>query len=90
MKTRKFLSLSFLLVLVLCLLPLSLTYAAQPFGTYLGSFNGVVSYSNGSTSNVSNQSNYVNGTYIGMKWQCVEYVRRYYLSRYGKNLYTGS
>ena len=30
--------------------------------------------------------NYVNGIYVGIKWQCVEYIRRYYLSIYGLDL----
>ncbi len=57
--------------------------AALPFGTSLGSFNGVVAYSNGSSTYVSPTSNYVGGKYTGIQWQCVEYVRRYYLAVYG-------
>ncbi len=65
----------------------------EPFGTYLGEFNGVEAYSNGSTNYVCpwetdpDCKNYVNGQYTGIKWQCVEYVRRYYLTVYGINLY---
>ncbi len=60
--------------------------AAEPFGTYLGEFSGVAAYSNGNTSYYSDVSNYVNGTYTGIQWQCVEYVRRYYLLVYGIDL----
>src|SRR5207302_1474114 len=60
---------------------------SQSWGTALGSFNGVTSYSNGSPGYVSNIYNYINGDYIGMEWQCVEYVRRYYYSVYGVDLY---
>ena len=63
-------------------------YAQSAFGTAVGSYNGVNSYSNESGSYVSNISNYINGSYIGMEWQCVEYVRRYYYMQFGKNLYS--
>jgi len=59
---------------------------ADPFGTYLGTYNGVASYSNGSNGYVSNTYNYVNGTNTGMEWQCVEYVNRYYLINYLMNI----
>jgi surface antigen len=59
---------------------------AASFGTDLGSFNGVTAYSNGSSGYYSGLSNTVNGIYTGIKWQCVEYVRRYYLIVYGSNL----
>jgi len=58
----------------------------KSYGTELGNFNGVKVYSNGSSGYVSNQSNYLDGEYIGMKWQCVEYIRRYYYQRIGVNL----
>jgi surface antigen len=58
----------------------------QKFGTVLGDFNGVTVYSNGSASTVSNQSHYLDGKYMGMKWQCVEYIRRYYYRKFGINL----
>ncbi len=61
-----------------------LGYSAEPFGTNLGSFDGVIAYSNCSNycvscNNYCNDLNYAeDSTYIGVKWQCVEYVRRYY------------
>jgi len=65
--------------------------AAEPFGAYLGEFNGVPAYSNCNFScttcnNYCHSYNYIDGVYIGRKWQCVEYVRRYYLLRYGLDL----
>lgn len=68
----------------LVLIPAAL--AAQTFGTYLGQFNQVASYSNGSATYVSNLNNYVGSVYTGMKWQCVEYVRRYFLSAFNSDL----
>lgn len=70
--------LGILLVSSLFLLFTQAVYAAPAgFGNLLGYINGVEVRSNGSTSYVSNVSNYVNGKYMGMKWQCVELARRY-------------
>jgi surface antigen len=61
-------------------------FAAQSFGTYLGQFAEVAAYSNGSALYASYVNNSVNGIYTGMKWQCVEYVRRYFLSTFNTDL----
>jgi|ERR1044071_1447028 surface antigen len=73
------------LAILLAVLGIQRTLAAS-FGTNLGSFNGVTVFSNGSSTFYSGLSNTVNGIYTGIKWQCVEYVRRYYLVVYGANL----
>ena len=53
-----------------------------PFGGILGvSVDGVTAYSNGNDSIISSESNYFHGFYSGLKWQCVEYSRRWLLSR---------
>jgi len=73
----------FLLILIVGLTTaVSLAVNAEPFGTNLGEFNGVITYSNGYAGYVSNQSNYYGGEYTGMRWQCVEFSRRYYLQHY--------
>ena len=56
------------------------------YGNVVGTFDNVSAYSNGSVSNVSNEYNYYNSTNTGMKWQCVEYVNRYYLAKFNKNI----
>lgn len=48
-----------------------------PYGTILGSNNGVIGYSNCNTSCISNQENQTGDLYSGMPWQCVEYSRRW-------------
>jgi len=63
---------------------------ARPFGSVLGDFNGVTIYSNGSTSTNSGQYNSVSGYTTGIKWQCVEYIVRYYKVRYGKQIRGGN
>jgi surface antigen len=56
---------------------------AASFGTYLGQFNTVAAYSNGSVNYNSGQRNSVNGVDTGLKWQCVEFVRRYFYTIFG-------
>jgi hypothetical protein len=48
-----------------------------PFGTVLGNNSGVIGYSNSNSSYTSNLPNYYNEIYTGMKYQCVEYTRRW-------------
>jgi hypothetical protein len=53
----------------------------------LYSFNGVWAYSNGLEKNnnecKSDELNYNNGYFTGIKWQCVEYARRYVQTVFG-------
>jgi hypothetical protein len=71
------------------------------FGSTLGAFDGVAAFSNCTSGTISNQFNCEaspasgaaqpscsasSATYIGEMWQCVEFVRRYYLAIYGLNL----
>lgn len=63
------------------------TAYSDGYGVALGSFNGVIAYSNGNTGTyLINNQTYINATYIGVQWQCVEYVRRYYYQIYGVDL----
>ena len=52
-----------------------MNYIKKNYGDIIGSFNGVQSYSN--SNNKIDIPNYYNNIYTGIKWQCVEYVRRY-------------
>jgi hypothetical protein len=45
----------------------------------IGKANGVVAYSNSKYA----EDSYLYGIYTGIKWECVEYARRYLLMRYG-------
>ena len=64
--------------------------ATLPWGTTLGSFNGVTNYSNDPATMPSPQPrNTSAGVDTGLKWECVEYVNRYYYVHYGLNLGTG-
>lgn len=65
--------------------------AATAFNTYLGQFNTVGAYSNGfDYTYLSGVSNFVNGYYTGVKWQCVEYIRRYYYTVFNTQFASGS
>lgn len=48
-----------------------------PFGVELGVYNGVVGYSNGGDHHFSDETNFVGRSFTGIKWQCVEYARRW-------------
>lgn len=56
------------------------------FGTLLGSFNGVNAYSNCTAEYDSQTYNYETGINTGLKYQCVEFVNRYYKIVYGLDL----
>ena len=47
-------------------------------GQEIDSLNGVVVYYNGSVSNVSGRNTTPDGYNLGLKYQCVEFVKRYY------------
>lgn len=52
--------------------------------TELYNFNGVWAYSNGNEDKCkSDELNYNNGYFTGIKWQCVEYARRYIQTVFG-------
>ena len=55
-----------------------------PFNAIVGvaSLN-VPAYSNGNDSFYSNENSFLDGIYMGLKWQCVEYARRWSYLRYG-------
>ena len=55
-------------------------------GPALGNLNGVDVYSNGFPTNNSEDENNDAGTYTGIRWQCVEFVNRYYWQTYGVDI----
>lgn len=70
----------FVSAIILCI-----NTAAQSFGDAMGTYGGVTAYYNPS-GYVSNEYNLNNTVNTGMKWQCVEYVNRYYHQIYGMNI----
>ena len=51
-------------------------------GSKLDSLNGVYVYFNGSMRNVSGRNTTPDGYNLGLKYQCVEFVKRYYYKHY--------
>ena len=58
-----------------------------PFGTILGTFQGVHGYSNGSDHYYSRETYFHNGIYTGANFQCVEYARRWLQVSKGLNFH---
>lgn len=57
---------------------------ASEYGKVIGStINGIKAYSNCNNDCVVFEPNMFNGTYTGIKWQCVEFARRWLLARHG-------
>jgi CHAP domain len=64
--------------------PACQTACKTPYGKMLGeSPRGIKAYSNCQSGCVIFEPNYWNGTYTGIKWQCVEYARRWLLINTG-------
>lgn len=51
------------------------------FGQKLDSLNGVIVYYNGGVSNVSERNLTKENYNLGLKYQCVEFVKRYYFEK---------
>jgi surface antigen len=65
--------------------PPTLPHITLEPGAPLDSLHGVIVYHNGSMSNVSGR-NVVDGYNVGLRYQCVEFVKRYYLEHYGHRM----
>ncbi|MEN9347706.1 MAG: hypothetical protein RLZZ77_1217 [Bacteroidota bacterium] len=57
-------------------------FAKHEVGTAIDSLNGVKVYYNGSVSHVKDRNVAPDGYNIGLRWQCVEFVKRYYYEFY--------
>jgi hypothetical protein len=77
----------FIIGLVFVLIPLAFIFfmdyskevsVVHKVGTKLDSLNGVYVYHNGKVSNVSGRHFTPDGYNLGLKYQCVEFVKRYY------------
>lgn len=78
MYLSSFLSTSFLsTVLLIIFLIMLKKYWSYIFDDQIGEWNGVSVYSNKRYENDEMVKNYYNGVFTGIKWQCVEYARRY-------------
>lgn len=78
MKIRKYLFLGFILLSVLGFVVFLLFKTACHIGQEIDNFNGVAVYYNGKIGNVTGRTVTSDGYNIGLKYQCVEFVKRYY------------
>ncbi len=60
--------------------------ADPKIGKALDSINGVVVYYNGATNNFTERNLTTDGYNLGLKWQCVEFVKRYYYFRFNHEM----
>lgn len=67
-------------------LQVSAPFLQQETGSKIDSLNGVYVYSNGKTSNVSGRNIAPDGYNLGLKYQCVEFVKRYYYEHLGHSM----
>lgn len=57
-------------------------FSNKEIGEAVDSLNGVIVYYNGSVSHVQDRNVAPDGYNIGLRWQCVEFVKRYYYEYY--------
>jgi surface antigen len=63
----------------------------HPVGTPIDEFQGVIVYSNGTNYMSSHGLNFSeDGYYYGYKWQCVEFVKRFYYLKFGHKMPDGA
>lgn len=55
-------------------------------GELIDSYNGVAVYFNGTINDVHGRHTTPDGYNLGLKWQCVEYVKRYYYQTYNHKM----
>ncbi|MBN3825930.1 CHAP domain-containing protein [Burkholderia sp. Ac-20384] len=63
----------------------NLNWSRSP-GEVVDQFDGVPVYYNGATGHVDGRTVTADGYNLGLRWQCVEFVKRYYFERYGHRM----
>ncbi len=61
-------------------------YVNRKVGEPIDELNGVAIYFNGSVDRVAGRNQTADGYNIGLRYQCVEFVKRYYLERFGHRM----
>ncbi len=62
------------------------SYSNAIQGQVIDSYNGVPVYYNKSMRNTDGRNVTADGYNLGLRWQCVEYVKRYYYERFGHKM----
>ncbi|GLR16384.1 CHAP domain-containing protein [Portibacter lacus] len=68
------------------LITLSFTNHNPEVGAVLDNYNGVPIYYNGFFKNTNGRNLTKDGYNLGLKWQCIEFVKRYYYLKYGHKM----
>ena len=58
------------------------TVSPPPYGTAIDSLNGVAVYYNGDWQTTTGRNLAPDGYNLGIKWQCVEFIKRYYYENF--------
>lgn len=79
------------IILITCILAsflglTSMTNENPKIGEIIDDLNGVTIRYNGSWTNVAGRNVTPDGYNLGLKWQCVEFVKRYYYEYYGHKM----
>lgn len=74
------------LLVVASLLTISFTNHNPEVGSVIDSYNGVPIYYNGFYTNTNGRNVTKDGYNLGLKWQCVEFAKRYYFEKYGHKM----
>ncbi|OCG20662.1 CHAP domain-containing protein [Gilliamella sp. App4-10] len=64
----------------------NIEFDKQKIGKVVDEFNGVKVYYNGSIHNVSGRNIAKDGYNLGQKYQCVEFIKRYYYQRFNHKM----
>jgi len=76
----------FLVVAIVASLFVSRESAAQTNGDVVDQLNGVSVYFNSPITHSSGRNVAADGYYLGLRYQCVEFVKRYYYERFGHRM----
>jgi len=75
-----------LYIVLVALLSLSFVSSGPRIGDVIDSYNNVAVYFNGNVSHVQGRNMTHDGYNLGLRFQCVEFVKRYYYEHYGHKM----
>lgn len=75
-----------IVLITVAILSLSLTNHNPDVGTVIDNYNGVPIYYNGFFTNTNGRNVTADGYNLGLKWQCIEFVKRYYYEIYNHKM----
>lgn len=80
----------FIIVLIVLTANWSITHlnsnSRHTVGDIIDNFNDIPVYYNGGVANISGRNLTIDGYSLGLKYQCVEFIKRYYYQRFGHKM----